>query len=71
MPLQILAEDPLTGADALAAASDVFTPWLGDGCFRLDLLPYCPNEADEFTRDGSDDDRRLFAAREHAAIPGA
>jgi hypothetical protein len=70
-PLLILAEDPLTGADALAAASNVFAPRLGDGHFRFDLLPDRPNEADELARDGGDDDRRFFAACEHAAIAGA
>jgi hypothetical protein len=70
-PLLNLAEDPLTGADALAAASDVFTPRLGDGRFRFDLLPDHPNEADKFARNGGDDDRRFFAACDHAVIAGA
>ena len=59
-PLLILAEDPLTGADALAAASDVSTPRLGDSHFWFDLLPDRPNEADELARDGGDDERRFF-----------
>jgi hypothetical protein len=68
----ILAEDLLTGAGALAAASDYVLPLdLSVDCFRFDLLPDCPNEADKLARNGGDDDRRLLAACKHAAISRA
>lgn len=66
-PLLKLPEDPLTGADALAAAS-ISSRSLRANHLRFDLLRDRSNEADELARDGGDDDRRLLATRQQATI---
>lgn len=66
-PLLKLLENPLTGADALAAAS-ISSRSLRANRLRFDLLRDRSNEADELARDGGDDDRHLLAARQHATV---